>query len=356
MRKRTRIFIVTLAVVLCLAGVNAIAFPQFLAVDSSTRKGTALYLADESVAVWLKTTSSGVENVLPVAGSNIVYASDLSGFVTRFDGPDRASLSIAATRKLGDYCLGLASGRDGTVYVAVSDGGNTGWNEGRTSILALGEDLAERGSIPVGLPCLNGIAIDARGGLWLASSNFNFLHPEGAISYISFAPSPDDAPSDAKEAMVTVATGGLFNGLCARSDGTVLAADTLSSIYSFSEADADRALSGAKPIATKPRSPLALYRKTSFIEAFDDVCADSRGRIWSANPLSKGRIAVYDPATRERRVVELPRFGYASSCRIRIEGTREILYVSELRAPDGSGFNGRGVLCFPIDALAEAER
>lgn len=355
MNKVLRTLIVSIAVVACLAGIAVIALPHFFAVDPSTRQGRALRLVDQADAVWIRAESRGIENILPVPGSTTLYASDLSGFVTRFDGTDRKHLAITATRKVGDYALGLAlaPARDraldgnGNLFVATSEGGEHGWSEGETMIRILGEDLAERGSIPVGLPCLNGIALDSRGGLWLASSNFSFIHPEGMISYMA---------GDARPGMVTVATGGLFNGLCARTDGSVLAADTLCSIFAFTGSDADRALAGGKPIRTKPRSPLALYRKSSFIEAFDDVCADSRGRVWSANPLTKGHIAVYDPAARERRLVELPGFGYASSCRVRMEGTREILYVSELRSPDGSGFDGRGILAFPIDALTESGR
>lgn len=367
-----RLLIIAGIVTAIIAGVGGsavIAFPQFFAIDLSTRQARTLRPVDESAAIWLYTNSHGVENVVPVPGANTVYASDLSGFVTRFDGSDRAHLALTATQKVGDYALGLALDSERRLFVAASEGGESGWAEGRTSIYILDTNLdsslAELGSIAVALPCLNGIALDARGGLWLASSNFNFAFPEGGVFFLGaemirdVLDGKDDGNSDVNAEMVAVMTGGLLNGLVSAPDGSVLAADTLCSIFRLSGADADRAIAGSRAIAgeqaveTRPNSPLEVYRKASFVEAFDDLCVDSRGRIWSANPLTEGCIAVYDPGTRERRRVELPGFGFASSCRIRVEGSREILYVSELRAPGSSGFDGRGVLCFPIDALGE---
>ena len=92
-------------------------------------------------------------------------------------------------------------------------------------------------------------------------------------------------------------------------------------------------------------------------EAFDDLCTDSRDRLWMTDP-NRRTIKRYDPATDTLVRYHLDGFGQASSCRIRVENGEEIMYITELKSPEKEGdnpYNGRGVLRVPLRSLSAAE-
>jgi len=111
---------------------------------------------------------------------------------------------------------------------------------------------------------------------------------------------------------------GLANGLCwDPAGGRLLLSDTLQSVRSFSPRTGEGRM---------------VYRKSGFREAFDDLCADAEGRLGMSDPQGAS-LQVYDPARDLLGRFDIEGFGQASSCRIRREAGREILYVTELRSP-----------------------
>lgn len=341
---RTAAIVAAAALVLLLAG--AALFRHFLVIDPTIRRAAApLRLPDPGSAVFLQGDLRGCENLLPAPNGTAVYVGDLAGNLVRFDGADRKSLAPVSRRRIGDFALGLALDGDGRVYAAASEGGEPGWKRGTaSSIKVLSPELEEIASIPAPFPSLNGICFDGRSGLLMASSNFSFLLPAGTV----LRASPEAlvrAIGGEPLAAVPVFRDGLLNGLCVLPDGSALAGNTLNTVWRL---DADGLAAGR---LLKPAERSVFYRKASLMGPFDDFCVDSRGRLWLADPINPGGISMFDPAVREIRRVELPDFGYASSCRIRVEGGREVLYVAEIRRVGDTGYNGRGVLSFPIDEL-----
>ena len=103
-----------------------------------------------------------------------------------------------------------------------------------------------------------------------------------------------------------------------------------------------------------PRGEATLiYRKGAFREAFDDLCVDGQGRLWMTDPTCP-TLKVYDPADDSLVRIRITGFGQASSRRIRVEEGREILYVTELFAPERdrhNRYNGRGVLRVALESV-----
>ncbi|MDA3901300.1 MAG: hypothetical protein PF637_12375 [Spirochaetes bacterium] len=65
-------------------------------------------------------------------------------------------------------------------------------------------------------------------------------------------------------------------------------------------------------------------------------------------------LKMYDPSNDTLIRYNISGFGQASSCRIRIEDDDEILYITELVAPNKNRenpYNGRGILRVPIKSF-----
>ncbi len=61
-------------------------------------------------------------------------------------------------------------------------------------------------------------------------------------------------------------------------------------------------------------------------------------------------IKCYDQKMNRMTYYDIPAYGVASSCRIRIEEGQEILYIAEISSP-AERYNGRGVVSVVLDEL-----
>jgi sugar lactone lactonase YvrE len=97
----------------------------------------------------------------------------------------------------------------------------------------------------------------------------------------------------------------------------------------------------------------AVYLKMRFMEACDDLCTDISGNIWMTDP-GHSTVKMFNPGTSRLTRFIIEGTGQASSCRIRSENGREMLYITELKKsqqPMSDNFNGRGVLIIPAQSL-----
>ncbi len=276
----------------------------------------------------------GAENLYLDPGSSHVYVTTLEGVIYLADADSGA---VLGSLKAGSYALGIDKGPDGFLYVGVCQGnGEADWKKTGGAVCRM--DLALKGATPVtgNYPCLNGLAFDQQGSIFFASSNFDFMFPKGSVYCLAVTP---DGP--AGEAVRCDFPIGLANGMSYdRTGKRILLSDTLEAVWTLAGNDGGFR---ADPV----------YRKAALQEAFDDLCVDSRGRLWMADP-ARGNLKVYDPAADSLVRFTISGFGQASSCRIRVEEGREILYVTELVGPvkeKDAKYNGRGVLRVPILSL-----
>jgi sugar lactone lactonase YvrE len=269
--------------------------------------------------------------------------------------------AVISSLKVGGYALGIDRGPDGMLYVGVCPGSTeSAWKKTGGAVYRVDAALTGARPVTAPYPCLNGLAFDDRGNLFFASSNFDFLFPEGAVFVLSVA---EDGTVGAASSCVPRM--GLANGMCFdRRNERILWSDTLECAGCLERvggsparlADPDptkAAAAGAAASAAGNYRSAVVYRKTVFMEAFDDLCVDRLGRLWMTDPI-RGTIKVFDPGADSLVRYDLKGFGQASSCRIRLEEGREMLYVTELVASTkekGVPDNGRGLLRLPLSAL-----
>jgi sugar lactone lactonase YvrE len=277
------------------------------------------------------------ENCWPDPGSNRLYVTTLNGELCMLDGPSGMELSRVKTLRPGGYVLGIALGADGFLYAAVCPGTTSKeWSGtgGYVARISHGFDAVE--PLTGSYPSINGLTFDSQGRGYFATGNFNFVAPRGRI--MEFTINPDGTVSEPKPASGPM---GLANGLFWDTiGGRLLYTDTLET-------------AGVLDSETGVRR--VLYRKTAMKEAFDDLCVDAQGRLWMTDPI-RPTLKVYDPEKDLLIRYFIKGFGQASSCRIRVENGKEILYLTELAAPvkeRKNRFNGRGVLRVPLECFPE---
>lgn len=283
------------------------------------------------------------ENCYPDPDANRLYVTGLTGHVYLLDGKSGKTLTIRKQIRPGGYALGIDKGPDGKIYIAVAPGrSDREWKKNGGYIARFDTGLGSMEILTDLFPSINGLAFDADGTCYLATSNFNFLFPQGTIE--RFTVCPDGSIANAESYITSM---GMANGLYHDpASGRVLYTDTLETAGFLREsADGGGSLD-------------VLYRKTSMTEAFDDLCTDTRGRVWMTDP-NRRTIKQYDPATDTLVRYTIEGFGQASSCRIRLEKGEEILYITELKSPEKNKenpYNGRGVLRVPVRSLDTADR
>lgn len=284
------------------------------------------------------------ENCWPDPDSNRLYVTSLGGHVYLLDGENTGNLTIHKQIKPGSYALGIDRGPDGKLYIAIAPGStDKEWKKQGGYVARFDADLESMEIITQLYPAINGLAFDDQGRCYITSSNFNFLFPKGSIH--RFTVLPDGTFSKTE---VLVPSMGMANGLYTDPEnGRIMYTDTLESVGLI------------VPQSTNDQEKAALeviYRKASMTEAFDDLCTDSRGRLWITDPMRR-TIKRYDPKTDTLIRYRIEGFGQASSCRIRIEHGEEILYITELKSPVKNKiepYNGRGVLRVPLQSLDRA--
>jgi sugar lactone lactonase YvrE len=303
-----------------------------------TTRTVAVDFDDLAGAVFVK-VGRGCENLYLEPESLRVYVTDRRGNIHLVDGASRAGLRVVKAAALGrSSAFGVAESPYGVLYVAACDGE---WQEAGGGIFRVDKELGSATKIAGDFPGLDGLALDGRGNLFFAVSNVSFLDGKGVIYR-----------------MKRLRGGGyatrrvfLADRRCV--DGVYYAAEK-GRVY-FTET-----FSGVSALDAKSTAVEALLGKTSAVEAFDDLCADASGGLWIADSAA-GFVKYYDAGRKELTRYKIKGFGRPSSCRVRLEGREEVLYVTEIKKGRGLGglfsknYDGRGVAVIPVKALREAE-
>jgi sugar lactone lactonase YvrE len=313
--------------------------PQLFSVSRDIEERTLRLRFSELEDAFLIEGMSAAENLHLDGASRKVYVTDLAGRLHEIDGPSWNRLALVRSVQLGTSAFGVDRGPDGALYVCVSNVGLRRWRKTGGAMLRVAPDLGSWETLADGFPGINGLAIAGDGQAYFASSPFHPLQAKGGVHRMPVA--VDSTPSAPELAAAGL---GMTNGVhFAASDGRVYFTETVVGAFAWSPADGD--------VKT-------IYRKTHWIEGFDDLCLDAQGRLWMADP---GRSAVkcFDPATRHLTRFLIEGIGQTSACGIRPECGRDILYLTELhesRNPLIAGRDGRGLVVIPIDELLQAAR
>jgi hypothetical protein len=278
----------------------------------------------------------GCENVYLEPASLRAYVTDCWGNVHLVDGPSREELRLVKSAKVGDgKACGIGRGPGGYLYVAASDD----WLGRGGGIYRVDRALESAAKIAGDYPGLNGLALDPRGDVYFAASNMSFINGEGAIYKMS-----RKAGGDYCEAEVF-----LRNLRCA--DGVFY--DARAGRICFTET-----FSGASTFNPGSTDVTGVLGKAALFDFCDDLCTDARGRYWLADP--GGFLKCFDAEAGELTRYRVNGCGRPASCRIRLEGGEEVIYVTELKRRGGPASSlskkcdGRGVVVIPLKELTKA--
>ncbi len=338
--KIVRIIIIVLLVAACcvIAGsificASAPHLARFSTEVKEHRVETGLQTLTGSVFV---TGMKACENLYLEKHTRRVYVTDLTGHIHLIDGGNGPGMSIVKSRKIGTMVLGIDKGPDGYLYLGVGTHKGDEWMAKGGSVYRIDRDLVTLVRVTGDYPSLNGLAFDAAGTCYFASSNFDFLKPKGHVYSMKVK------GTDAFHPKVYLDDAGLANGIyCDHRTGMMYLSTTIMGIYTFAP--------GSKEM--KP-----LYFKTRLFEAVDDLCTDRRGRIWMTDP-GDGFLKMYDVPSKTIVRYKISGIGQTSSCRIRDEHGAEIIYVTELKQTRNAMskvFDGRGLVIIPLESLVKA--
>ena len=282
----------------------------------------------------------GCENVYVDSMSMAVYVTALDGFIYLLDGPSREALKIVGSKRVGTFALGIDKGPDGNIYVGVCSRDQKGWIDPGGAIHRLDPGLTREEILTGEYPGLNGLAFDADGNLYFASARFNMfeaLNPRGNIFVMQV-----DKTGIAAKPDLFLKNIGWANGVYYHPPmNVVFFSNTIEGVFSFSPGN---------------RLYQPVYYKTKFMESCDDLCVDSRGRLWMTDP-GNSFLKMYDSANNTLVRFIVDGVGQTSACEIRREAGKEIIYVTELKqsqSPMGKVYDGRGVVIVALDALMGA--
>lgn len=280
------------------------------------------------------TGMNGCENILLEDSSKGVYVSCLDGNICYLDHDVSGKPVISKSFKAGNAVMGLAVDKQGNLVAAVCNNTLEEWMTKGGSLYRISRDLVSMERLSGDFPSMNGICSDSAGNLYFNSSNFNIFHPDGTIYRMLYKgnglfQSPEPYISNA----------GLANGLYYdRFRDKIYFSNTMGGIYEFSPDE---------------NVLKEVYLKLRFMEACDDLCTDIGGNVWMTDP-GHSSVKMFNPGTSRLARFVIEGIGQTSSCRIRSEEGREMLYITELKKthqPMSDNFDGRGVLVVPAQSL-----
>jgi len=269
---------------------------------------------------------TGAEN-LSFDGKGNMFVTTLDGYVYRVeptDDPFRGR--IADMIKLGDSCLDIEVTPEDYLLVAVL----TNKNAGR--IARLTRDFTAIEFMTGEIPGINGMALDMKGSLFIASSDVSIINPRGCILKMDL-----DDDSTWMSPPVFIETSCITNGLSLNQDETKLYYTCLNS--SVVEVD----------LKTKERVSILSQGMFQF---FDDLDASSPGVIWFCHNSQYALIEVKDGL-----IINAYRVGdlkAPSSCKFgkRPGFNSAFLYITEFGMKGRSlKADGRGVFVLPVNEL-----
>jgi sugar lactone lactonase YvrE len=277
---------------------------------------------------------TGCENICLLNDNSGFYVSSLDGTITYVDGEPGGTLSISKSFRAGSAVFGMSLDKEGHLYVAACTGRMQDWQSIGAAVYRVSEGLDGMERVSADFPAMNGICIDKDGNLYFTTSNFKYLNPKGDIYRMAYL-----ADGKYGQPGLFITGIGLANGLYYDAlQDKIYFSNTIGGCYSFS-----------------PGVPefKAEYLKTWFMEACDDLCTDTGGNIWMADP-GNSTVKMYNPGTNRLIRFSIEGIGQSSSCRIRTENGVEMLYITELKQSDlvkSTKFDGRGVLIVPAQSL-----
>lgn len=272
----------------------------------------------------------GAENICLDQDSMKVYISDISGNLTLIDGDNFNELEISKSKKVGNLVLGIAQDGDKNLYAGICNYDVKQWKDKGGAVYKFDSNLEDMDKITADYPGINGMTIDNNSQLYFASSNFDAFDSQGNIFKIDL-----NRPSEVE---VFIADTGMSNGLYFDPQlNQVFYSDTTTGVYMFNL---------NTPILTK------VFEPQRFWGLIDDLGTDSNGRIWMSDP-GGSFVKCFDPESNKLVYFKIKDLGHASSCRVRNENGRDILYITELTLKGKGIYDGRGLIILPIDSLNE---
>ncbi|MBN2401172.1 MAG: SMP-30/gluconolactonase/LRE family protein [Spirochaetes bacterium] len=334
----TILCILILLIVLC-AGAYVylkIKSPHLLRFSEGIKERTVrIRIGDTPSAVFIK-GMNGCENLYPDDASMRVYVTDLQGYVHLLDSSSWNALKIVKSKKLGSFALGIAKGPDRRLYVNVCESGSGTWEEEGGAVWRISPQLNFAEKLTGNYKGINGLAFDDDGNLYFASGRPDILDPNGHIYRIKITKN-----SYFTQPEIFLAHVGWANGLYfSTKENKLYFSNTVDGCFKFT-----------------PGIPEAevVYYKTKIAESIDDLCTDTRGRLWMTDP-GRSTVKMFNADTKELIRYDIEGIGQTSSCRIRMEHGREILYITELkqnRDPMSQIYDGRGLIVISLKSLEQ---
>ena len=280
------------------------------------------------------TGMNACENLVLDQENRDLYVSCLDGHIYLLSPDSAGNMVLSKSFKAGNAVMGIVIDKAGDLIAAVCGHSLEEWRTKGGALYRISRDFSEKTRITDDFPSMNGICIDAYGTLYFASSNFDFINPEGNIYRMK---NKGDGMFQSPEPHIIDA--GLANGLYYDPfQDHIFYSNTTGGVFGFGPGDTVLQ---------------EVYLKLRFIEACDDLCTDIGGNIWMTDP-GYSTIKMYNPGTKRLVRFIIDGVGQTSSCRIRSEDGLEMLYITELKTkhnPLSDKFDGRGVLVVPAQSL-----
>jgi sugar lactone lactonase YvrE len=276
----------------------------------------------------------GCENLWLDSSGLGLYVTTLDGYIHYLDGPSRDIITIRQSLKVGSSVTGICRLSDSLLATVINENAPEDWMEIGAAVNLLTMSLKSVQRITRDFPAANGICADRQGNIYFASSNFNFFDPHGNIYLMK-----RDPAGNYSDPTPLFPDAGLANGLYYdKAQDLIYFSNTMGGVFSF------------QPGGLEYHRE---YLKTRFMEACDDLCTDPAGNLWMTDP-GYSTVKVFNPGTNRLVRFVIKGIGQTSSCRIRHEGGKEIIYLTELKKkqkPMTPIFDGRGVLILPAEEL-----
>lgn len=270
----------------------------------------------------------GSENLYLYNNSLDLLVTDLSGHISKISGNSLHNLQVVKSVKLNFYTLGVVSGANRKVYVLTN---NKNWPRLGGELISLDSNFKNQASIKKDISGVNGMTIDKDSNIYFVTGNMSLYKPRGSIYKLEYKNGTYKEPQIFQDSLKS--PNGLFYS------------DKENKLI-FTEV-----FRGVKSISLKDKKIQSIFGKSQTVEGFDDLCMDSKGNYWVADP-PFGFIKMYNPISQKIYRFELREFGVASSCKVRFHESKEYIYITEMRKSKWSlGFDGRGVIVLPLEEL-----